>query len=86
MVKKVRVVHRKLGKENANGIYDTDKKKIEIDERLKGQKHLTILIHEADHHLCPEWSEEKVRSHSIAMGKILWEQGYRRKKKKPKGK
>lgn len=78
MPKKIRVRYRKLGKENAYGMADDKKRIIDIDERLTGKKQLEILIHEADHIICPEWSEEKVKSHSKELAEVLWSQGFRK--------
>ncbi len=48
---KIRIKYRKLGKENAYGVAHSDGL-IEIDERLKGKKHLEIIVHETLHLLC----------------------------------
>jgi len=75
-VSKIKVVHRKLGREKAWGLATFDL--IELDTRLKGRRHLLYLIHEALHIIHPEWSETKVVNVSRAMCKLLWEQNYRR--------
>ena len=41
---KIKIIYRKLGKEQAYGISSSDGV-IEIDERLKGKKMMEILIH-----------------------------------------
>jgi hypothetical protein len=78
MEKETKVVERKLGRENAWGIADTETKIIELDPRMKPRKYMEILIHEKLHILEPEWSETKVLKHSKALAKLLWEKNYRR--------
>ena len=72
-----KVVHRKLGKEKAWGLADTDKNVIEIDERLTGYRYLLILLHEHQHIRHPEWSETKVRRESSKTARFLWNMGFR---------
>ena len=62
--------------------YEPDKQsgsaaRIEIDERLHGEKELEILTHEFLHHACPEWAEETVTERARSIGGFLWRQGYR---------
>ena len=45
----ISVVHRKLGKEKARGLYH-DGGLIEIDPRLPAKEYLEVLIHEYLHH------------------------------------
>jgi hypothetical protein len=49
-----------------------------LDPRLRGKKHLEILLHELGHLLDAKDSEETVIKKSIAYTKILWQEGYRR--------
>lgn len=51
---------------------------VEMDERLKGRKHLEILLHEATHLIFPSASEEETERISIAFTKLLWKEKYRR--------
>lgn len=74
---KIKIIYRKLGKEQAYGISSSDGV-IEIDSRLKGKKHLEICIHEMYHLLNPKDSEATVIKKSIILTKILWQEGYRR--------
>jgi hypothetical protein len=74
---KIRIKYRKLGKENAYGVAHSDGL-IEIDERLKGKKHLEIIVHETLHLLWPEASEEEIEKKAITLTKILWKENYRR--------
>ena len=73
-----KIIHRKLGKEQANGQAFTDTGVIEIDERLRGLEHLDVLVHESLHILNPKWGEIKVQGHATELARVLWEQGYRR--------
>lgn len=74
-MKKIKVVHRKLGREKAWGIADDY---IELDERLRGKKHLEILLHESLHILFPNMAESAVIDNSIVLTNTLWSQHYRR--------
>jgi len=77
MIPKIKIIYRKLGKEQAYGIASSDGI-IEIDSRLKSKKHLEVLIHEVMHLLQPEDSEEEIVEKSITLTKILWKENYRR--------
>jgi hypothetical protein len=77
MVPRIKIIYRKLGKEQAYGIASSDGI-IEIDSRLKSKKHLEVLIHEVMHLLQPEDSEDEIIEKSITLTKILWKENYRR--------
>lgn len=77
MIPPIKIIYRKLGKEQAYGIASSDGV-IEIDSRLKSKKHLEVLIHEVMHILQPEDSEDEIIEKSIALTKILWKENYRR--------
>lgn len=74
---RIKIIYKKLGKEKVHGIAWSDGN-IEIDPRLKGKKHLEILIHEIMHLLNPKDSEEAIIRKSITLTKILWAENYRR--------
>lgn len=74
---KIKIIYRKLGKEQAYGISSSDGV-IEIDQRLKGKKHMEILIHEILHLLNPKDDEKTIIRKSVTLTKILWNEGYRR--------
>jgi hypothetical protein len=74
---KIRIKYRKLGKEKVWGVAHSDGL-IEIEERLKGKKHLEIVVHEVLHLLFPEASEDEIVKKSVALTKILWKENYRR--------
>lgn len=74
---RIKIVYRKLGKEQAYGIASSDGI-IEIDERLRSKKHLEVLIHEVLHILNPKDSENAIVKKSVTLTKILWKEGYRR--------
>ena len=78
MRKKIKIKYTKLGREQSWGFAHYDNNTIELDERLKGKKHLEILLHEATHLLLPTATEKEVERISINLTTILWSQNYRR--------
>lgn len=74
----MKIVFKKLGREKAWGSANLADNTIEIDPRLKGRKHLEILIHEAMHIMNPEWSESKVVQQSKRLTQLLWKQHFRK--------
>ena len=78
MDKVKKIIHRKLGKEQALGLAFCDDGIIHIDSRINGMQHLEVLIHEIMHIQNPKWSELKVEGHAKEMAKHLYDQGYRR--------
>lgn len=76
--KRIKVVYTKLGRQKAFGQAHSDGNVIEIDERVKGKKHLEILLHEAFHIISPEKEEEQIVSESVMLTNLLWQECYRR--------
>ena len=74
---RIKVIYKKLGREQAHGIAESDGI-IYIDPRLRGRKELEILIHETYHLLEPEASEQEVIEKSVILTKLLWKMGYRK--------
>lgn len=74
----MKVIVRKLGREKAVGLADTDKKIIEIDPRQKSKSYLDTMIHEALHIAFPELSENQVKKSSKVIRDFLWNHGYRK--------
>ena len=74
---KIKIEYRKLGREQAHGIAESDGV-VYLDSRLKGKKHLEILLHECLHILNPMDEEEAIVEKSVTLCKILWKMGYRR--------
>ena len=72
----IKVVYLKLRKYWGWANYSNNT--IELDYRLKGKKHLEILVHEMIHHLNQKKTEEEVKHDSIVMTNTLWAEGYRR--------
>ena len=70
-------MYKKLGREQAHGIAESDGI-IYLDPRLKGKKHLELMIHEVLHILNPADSELSIIKKSITLTKVLWKEGYRR--------
>lgn len=83
--KKVTLLERKLGRENAHGILHwiegSDNPLIEIDERLKGRDRLTVLVHECLHLANYETSEREVIRVAKLVSAVLWADDYRRAEK-----
>lgn len=73
----IKVKYKKLGKEKVWGLADSEGI-IYLDTRLKGKKHLEILIHETLHLLYPEDSEDEIVKKSVSLCNIIWQQRYRR--------
>ena len=76
--KQPKVVRKKLGNNQAHGLYWSDSNTIEIDERLKGRKEMIIFIHEYYHRLFPELSEDEVIIKSEHTAHFLWNHHFRR--------
>jgi hypothetical protein len=73
----IKVKYKKLGKEKVWGLADSEGI-IYLDSRLKGKKHLEILIHETLHILYPEAEEDEIVEKSISLCNLIWQQRYRR--------
>ena len=76
-MKRLKIKYRKLGKTKALGLAHSDGL-IEIDQRLKGKKHLEIVIHECLHILFPEADDDEIVSKSVILTNTLWHEKYRR--------
>jgi hypothetical protein len=74
---RIKIIYRKLGKEQAYGISSSDGV-IEIDERLRGKKAMEILIHELLHLTNPKDDEKTIIRKSVTLTKVLWKEGYRK--------
>lgn len=77
---KVKIVETKLGRRQALGLWESvnsNVSTISIDERLKGFQRLLIVLHEALHETCRDWTEEKVVSVSEFLASVLWKCDYR---------
>lgn len=76
--RKLKIVERKLGKEQAVGLYYVGESRIEIDPRQSPKKFLNTLIHELMHHVYPSASEEKVCRFAGTLTEALWRNNYRK--------
>jgi hypothetical protein len=74
---KIKIIYKKLGREQAHGIAESDGN-VYIDTRLKGKKHLEILLHEVLHLLNPIDDEKAIIRKSVTLTNILWKEGYRK--------
>lgn len=77
-MKKIKIIDRKLGRERALGQAYKSEKLIEIDPRLRSRRRITVLVHEVMHVVFPRMSESRVDRASATIGKMVWEDGYRR--------
>ena len=76
--RKVKVVERKLGRIGAYGMATLAQNLIELDPRMTERRRLTILVHEAIHLARWDLTEREVTKLAPKIGKVLWQQGYRR--------
>jgi hypothetical protein len=74
--KTIKVVERKLGKEQALGLSYGGK--IEIDPRQDAKELLSTLIHELLHETAPYLEEGEVIKIERQMVDVVWRQGYRK--------
>jgi hypothetical protein len=75
---KTKVVYKRLKVAWGYALLNQDK--IELYDKLKGRKHLEILIHEKLHLMFPDLEENAIVRHSRELSSLLWKQGYRRVK------
>ncbi len=73
----IKVKYQKLGKQKVWGLADSEGI-IYLDSRLKGKKHLEILIHESLHLLYTDADEAEIVNKSISLTNLIWKQRYRR--------
>jgi hypothetical protein len=74
-MKKTKVEYRKL--RTAWGYAYINQNKIVLYDKLKGKKHLEIMLHEKLHILFPELDEKAIINHSREICNLLWSEGYR---------
>lgn len=77
----MKTVEKKLGRQRALGLADTDesgKGIIVVDPRQPSKERLDTLIHEALHHIRPDWSEKYVAKTSRKIARIIWKDRWRR--------
>jgi hypothetical protein len=77
---KIKILEAKLGRRQSVGLWEKvndNTSLITIDERLKGFQRLLIVVHEALHETCRDWTEEKVVAVSEFLARVLWECDYR---------
>jgi len=77
-MKATKVVHRKLGREQAHGLAFKEEKEIHLDERLRKREYLETTIHELLHIYFPDLPERKVNAIAKKMSKDLWKLKFRR--------
>lgn len=72
---KTKVEYRKL--RTAWGYAYINQNKIILYDKLKGKKHLEIILHEKLHILFPDLDEDAVIRYSRGICDLLWSEGYR---------
>ena len=81
-MKRIKIKYAKLGKQKVWGFAHSDGL-VEIDEKLKGKKHLEILLHECLHLLYPNDDEDEIVKKSVILTNTLWGEKYRRVDESP---
>ena len=71
-----KVTYKKLRKVWGYALIGEDK--IELYHKLKGKKHLEILIHEKLHLLYPDLDEGAIKRDAKSLCNLLWDHDYRR--------
>jgi len=74
-MKKTKVVYKKL--RTAWGYAYIHENKIVLYDKLRGKKHLEIIIHEKLHLIFPDLEEEAIKRHGKSISDLLWSEGYR---------
>jgi hypothetical protein len=77
-MRKIKVVVKKLGREQALGQAYFDTGVIEVDPRQDNREMLDTIIHETLHLLNTRWKELKIRRQTRSIARALWKSGYRR--------
>lgn len=54
------------------GLWDEEERTITIDEDLKGQEFVEVLLHEVLHAECPSLSEDAVKRTADSQTRALW--------------
>lgn len=84
MLDRIKVIWRKLGREQALGTVERKRPasdsvhRITIDPRQKEKEMLDTMVHELLHIIVPKWEEAQIARVSRAVAANLWRQGYRR--------
>lgn len=71
-----KVVYKRL--RSAWGYAYVDQNKIELYNKLKGKKHLEIIIHEKMHLILPDYEEAAIKRIAKDLTNLLWVDGYRK--------
>lgn len=80
-ISRLKVVERKLGREEALGLCWKKTGLVEIDPRLDSKAYLDTLIHEMLHLYFPEEEEWRIAKVATKMANALWFRQYRRLQK-----
>lgn len=60
------------------GLFNPETGQITINPDATPKKRLEVIMHEALHGFCPEWTEKQMRTATRAIRDALWSDGYRR--------
>ena len=71
-----KVVYKRLRKAWGYAYVNLDR--IELHNKLKGIKHLEILLHEKLHLLFPDHDEKAINRMGKDIANVLWKDGYRK--------
>ncbi len=77
-IRRVKVVERKLGRENALGLCYKQLGLIEIDPRQASKEYLDTLIHELLHAYFPQAAEWRIEEVAHRITEVLWKHNFRR--------
>lgn len=78
MAKKVKIEHKKIGRNQALGLAYQAERRIVLDIRLKGKEYINTAIHELLHIHRPDLTEEKVDKLATELTNDLWDLGIRK--------
>ena len=73
-----KVIWKKLGREQAWGMADSDTNTIWVDTRLGAKRQTEVLLHEGLHIAFPEMTEADVDRAGKLLSRLMWSQNYRR--------
>lgn len=76
--KPIKIIERKLGKEQAYGQAYKENRIIELDKRLSHPYRLEVIVHELLHVAYPWMTEEQVEDGAPQIAEALWRDRYRR--------
>ena len=73
-----KIVHKKLGRQKAEGLAFIGHNEIHIDERMKKKPYMLVVLHELLHIHFPDLSEKEVDRISKKICNSMWELKFRK--------